>query len=142
MPNNELIPFYERADRLTGQASAAVTGKRLLAISGNRVSGPAIPGSPSVGASDPTDGGNYQVAHAAAQGAAIGASTWDAAIGEKVDIIRRGVVPITAAANIVANARLEAGANGQVQTLTTGVCIGIAMTGCLSGADCEVLLQV
>jgi hypothetical protein len=140
MPANELIPYYEDGHRLTGQASAAITGKRFVGVSGNRTSGPGIPTTAQVGASDPVEGGNYQFAHATAAAKAVGVSTWDAAIGEKVGVIRHGVVPVTAGANIAAGVEVEVGANGQAVTLAAGKAVGYCMTGVLSGADAEILL--
>lgn len=137
-PANECIPYYEPADRFTAQASAPVIGKRLVIISGNRTSGPLIPASPSVGASDPTEGGNYQVAHASADGAVVGVSTWDAASGEKVGVITQGIVPITAGAAIAAGAIVAADAAGKVKTAVTATSkvIGVCMTAA-SGVDVD-----
>ena len=115
MPN-DCIPFMERADRVPGQATAAVTGKRFVSASATRLSGPLIPATAQVGASDPTDGGRIQMAHTPAGGHALGVSSWDAAIGEGFDAICEGIVPVTAAAAIAAGAAVEVGANGQVQT--------------------------
>lgn len=140
---NDCIPFYEDADRITATTTAAVTGKRLLLISGSRTSGPGIPSSPSVGASDPTEGGTYRVAQATALAACVGVAAWDAASGDLVGVIAEGIVPITSVAAIAAGARVEAGAAGKVQTLTTGVPIGVCMTAA-SGADvdAEIRLQL
>lgn len=139
---NDMIPFYETADRFTGQATATVTGKRMLTISGNRVSGPGIPATAQVGASDPVDGGNYRVAHAAAAALSIGVSTWDAASGEKVGVVTRGIVPVTADGAIAAGAAVEVGTTGKVRTLAAGVKVGTCMNGAADGEDAEILLHV
>lgn len=140
-PVNELIPFYETADRLTAQASAAVTGKTFVTVSGNRTSGPSIPATAQVGASDPTEGGNYQVAPPTAAGPVLGVAMWDAAVGEKVGVIRRGVVPVTANAAIAAGALVEVLATGRVITATAGRVVGMCMSACSGpGVDAEILL--
>lgn len=140
---NDCIPYYESADRITARASAGLSGKRLLSVSGSRTSGPAIPASPAAGASDPVEGGTYQVAQSAALGAVVGVSAWDAASGEHVGVIIKGIVPVTAEAAIAAGARVESGANGKVRTLTTGAPVGVCMTAA-SGADvdAEILLNL
>src|SRR4051794_27191456 len=97
---NELIPWEEDADRLPCQATAAVTGKRFVNASASRISGPMIPATAQIGASDPTDGGRIQAAHATAAGHSIGVSSWDAAIGEGFTAVREGVLPVTLGANV------------------------------------------
>jgi hypothetical protein len=147
MPNNECIPFYEEADRLAVQAAAGQTivGKRFVSPSANRLSGPLIPATAQIGASDPTDGGRIQVAHTAAGGFPLGVSSWDAATGEGLDAIRVGVVPVTAAAAIAAGAQVEVGANGQVQTWGGTIAtrpVGVCVDGALSGADAQIALAI
>lgn len=152
MPANECIPWYEVADRLTGQATAAVTGKRFVVPSATRASGPLIPATAQVGASDPTDGGNIKVAHAAAGGAALGVSSWDAAIGEKVTVICEGVVPVTADGAIAAGDPIVVGATGKAKTrAATGavdnlddlpVTVGIAVDAAVDGADAQIKLSL
>lgn len=146
---NDCIPFYEQGDRLPGQAgvAGAVTGKRMLNASAARLSGPAIPATAQIGASDPTDGGDIQVNHAAAGAKAIGVSSWDAAVGDRVTVIRQGVVPVTPAADIAAGAPVEVGAAGKVQTWAgtigtqiVGVCVDAVTLA--SGLDAQIALQV
>jgi hypothetical protein len=151
---NELVPFFEPGVDPTGQATAAVTGCRFLIASADKLSGPGIPQTPQVGASDPTDGGNYMVAHAAANGPSIGVSKWDAAIGEKVGIINRGIVPMVADGNIAVGQQVMVGANGKpkayaapalsgnAENLAVVVVVGICMTGVLNGAIAEILLTI
>lgn len=140
MPLNECIPWYEDGDRVTAEATAAVTGKRFVNASANRLSGPMIPGTPQIGASDPVDGGNIRAAHAAAAGAAIGVSSWDAAIGEKFDVLAEGILPVTAGAAIAAGQRVEVGANGTAVPLAAGVAVGVAVDGAANGADAQIKL--
>jgi predicted RecA/RadA family phage recombinase len=143
MPANECIPVFESADRLTAQASAAVTGKKFVTVSGNKTSALIPSGSAQVGASDPTEGGNYQVGPPAAGGAVLGVATWDAAIGEKVGVICEGVVPVTAGAGgVTAGQRLQVDATGGVVTASAGMIVGIAMTTAIAAADVEVKLLI
>lgn len=147
MPLNECIPYEEEANRLPVQAQVgqAIVGKRFISASANRLSGPLIPATAQVGASDPTDGGRIQVAHTPAGGTPLGVSSWDAAAGEGLDALRVGVVPITAVANIAAGAAVEVGAAGQVQTWGGTIAtakVGTAVDGALSGADAQIALLI
>lgn len=127
---NDCIPVFESADRLTGQASAAINGKRFIKISGNRTSSLVPSGSVQIGASDPTEGSNYQFAQCVLNDASIGVSTWDAAIGEKVGAICEGIVPIAAGSTITFGQLVGADANGMAIPATAAVRIlGMAMTG-------------
>ncbi|MBU8834621.1 DUF2190 domain-containing protein, partial [Mycolicibacterium goodii] len=67
---NENVGVYEPGRDITARATAAVTGKRFLKISGNR------------------NGGNIAVAHADAGGRVCGVSKYDAASGEIVGVAR------------------------------------------------------
>jgi predicted RecA/RadA family phage recombinase len=142
---NDCIPVFESADRITAQASVAVTGKKFVAISGNKTSAlvPSNTATAQIGASDPTEGGNYQVGPPSAGGAVLGVATWDAAIGEKVGVIMEGVVPVTAGAGgVTAGQRLQVDATGGVITAAAGFVVGIALTTAAALADCEVKLFI
>lgn len=121
---NDNVGVYEPGRDISGRASAAVTGKRFLKISGNRASG------------------NLAVAHADAAGRVCGVSKYDAASGDIVGIARGNsrVTFVTAAANIAAFAEVEVGANGQAITKASGVAVGYAVTAATSGGDAEVSL--
>ncbi|MFC9555570.1 capsid cement protein [Rhodococcus sp. NPDC056960] len=121
---NENIGVYEPGRDLTGRASAAVTGKRFLKISGNRSSG------------------NIAVAHADAAGRVCGVSKYDAASGDIVGVARGNsrVTFVTASANIAAFAEVEVAANGQAVTKSSGVAVGYAVTAATSGGDAEISL--
>ena len=122
---NENYGIYEPGRDITGKATAAVTGKRFLAISGNRS----------------TDG-NISVAHATAAGRVCGVSKYDAAINTLVGVMRGNsrVVSVTAAANIAAFAEVEVGTAGQAITKSSGVAVGYALTAATSGNDAEISL--
>ncbi|TAK32342.1 MAG: DUF2190 domain-containing protein [Myxococcaceae bacterium] len=122
---NECIPFKQPGTEVTGQASAAVTGKRFLAITGNMQ----------------TDG-SITVAHATAAGRICGVAKYDAASGAKVGVIRgsKAVVPVTAGGTIAAGAEVEVGTNGQAVTKSAGVAVGYVETGATNGNDARVVL--
>jgi len=137
---NDCIPFFEPGQHPTGKATAAITGKRFLQVSGNRTGGPLLG----------TNTENlYQVAQAGAAGTAganrevIGVAAYDVPNGGTVKIIRGGIVPVTAAASLSAGARVSTDATGQViaYTATAGnVQVGILMADVTSGNDAEVAL--
>jgi hypothetical protein len=83
---NECIPRYEPGQRITGKATAGITGCRLCSISGNL-----------------TSEGNISVALAGAGAAPVGAASHDAAVDDLVTLIGSGAVDL-----------LEASANGKV----------------------------
>lgn len=131
---NDCIPFYEPGGAITCQTTAAVTGKRFVAISGNRTSGP--------GLATTAEGGNYRVATCAAAAKAFGVAKYDAASGAKVGVwCQPGiVVPVTAAANITAGQEVEVGATGQATPLAAGKAVGMALTAATTGNDAEIRL--
>lgn len=137
MPVNECIPYFDPAHEYTAHASAAVTGKRLVKISGNRQSGPGLAAT--------AEGSNYVVAQSAsATDVSIGVASYDAASGTKLSVLTRGIVPITAGATITAGQRVECDAQGRVVPLATAnaVVIGTALSGAASGADAEIQLNL
>lgn len=121
--DNPCIPFMEPGQTLTAQASAAVTGKRLVNISGNR-----------------TTDGNYLVAHATAAGRCIGVASYDAAVGEKVGVLAEGILPVVTGGIIAAGAEVEVGTAGVAVTRATGIPVGVCLDGAASGADARVRL--
>ncbi|MEU4367543.1 DUF2190 family protein [Micromonospora chersina] len=123
---NECIPFYEPGRRITCHATAAVTGCRFVGISGNRQAD-----------------GSISVAHATAAGKAFGVSAYDAALGEKVGVLRGSgfIVPVLAAANLTAGQRVEVGANGQAVVLAAGISAGTVVTGATSGNLAQIALD-
>lgn len=121
---NENIDVYNPGTDLTGRATAAVTGKRFLAITGNR------------------SNGNIAVAHATAAGRVCGVSKYDAPSGAVVGVARGKdrVTYVTAAGAIAAFAEVEVGAAGQAVTKTSGVAVGYAVTAATSGSDAQISL--
>lgn len=126
---NECISFYEPGKNLTAVATAAVTGKRFVAISGNRSTASAT-------------AGNLSVAHATAAGRIAGVSQADAAVGALVGVLRGNsrVVPVTAGAAITAFQEVEVGAAGVAVPKAAGVAVGYAVTGAANGTDAQISL--
>lgn len=124
--------YYKPGQDITCHANVALTGKRCVAIVGNRQSGP--------GLSATAEGGNYIVGLPTGAGRIFGVAASDAAIGTKVNVIRDGVVPITAGGAIAAFAEVEVLGDGRVVTRTTGIPIGVCLTAASSGNDAEVEL--
>lgn len=104
----DVTPTHFPGDTVTCHAEAAVTGGRFVAITGPRVDG------------------NYQVSHATAAGAKFGVAARDKGAGDKVMVIKRGIVGVTAAAAITAGQEVEVGANGQAAVFAAGIKAGVA----------------
>ncbi len=119
---NACQPLYTEGRNITGRASAAVTGKRFVAISGNGTEG--VP----------------SVAHATAASQIFGVAGYDAASGGTLPVIRKGVVPVKTAGAISAGDEVEVGANGQAVTKSAGVAVGVALFDAASGADAFIAL--
>lgn len=123
---NPCTPLFQEGRNITGRATAAVVGKRVLAISTNGTEG--VP----------------NVAYATAAGKWFGVSGYDAAPTDPqaglLPVIRKGVVPITTSAAVTAGAEVEVGANGTVVPRSAGIAIGQALFDAASGADALVAL--
>jgi hypothetical protein len=144
---NECIPYKEPGASVTARCSAAVKGKRLVKVSGNRTGGggQGAAGSVTVGVGLSTDLENlYKVAQCVAKDQCIGVSGWDSVINGEVKVFLKGkgiVLPITAGAAIAAGAEVESDAEGRVITLAAGKAIGYCMTAVAAeGEDAEILL--
>jgi hypothetical protein len=125
---NECIPFSEPGDRVSHQASGAVTGKRFGVI----------PTTPITGG---ITGFNLPlIAQATSAGVAIeGVIVKDAASGAEVDVISSQsslIIPVTAGANITVGDPLKTDAQGRaIPQAGTGVIVAWAKDSALSGAD-------
>lgn len=121
---NDNISVYEPGQDISGRASAAITGKRFLKISGNR------------------NNGNVAVAHADAAGRTCGVSGRDTASGKLVNVLRGKdrVTFVTAGANLTAFQEVEVGAGGVAVVKASGVAVGYAVTAATSGGDAEISL--
>lgn len=115
-------PFsYSPGEAITAEATAPVTTRRVVKISGNR-----------------TIGGNLAVAPGSVGGIALGVAANDAAAGQLVRVARGGVVRVIAEAVIAAGAAVQVGAAAGVVTATTGTVVGHAVTGAAAGAVAEI----
>lgn len=121
---NENVGVYEPGRDITGRATAAVTGKRFLKISGNR------------------SNGNIAVAHADAAGQTCGVSKYDAASEDIVGVARGNsrVTHVTADGAIAAWAEVEVGTAGKAKSIASGKAVGYALTAAADGADAEISL--
>jgi hypothetical protein len=121
------VGLYAPGENITGEATSAITAKTFLQITGDRST---------------TSGGNIAVAPATAAGRICGVARNDAASGALVAIARGAsrVVKVTANGTIAAFAEVQVGASGQAVTKSSGVAVGYALTGAVSGADAEISL--
>lgn len=110
-PVNECAPYYEPGSRITAEAEVPVTGKRFVAISGNKQT--------TDPAAQSTDGGNIIVSPCGAGLRGLGVAVMDAAAGAKVPIITSPgtVVPVTAGGSITAGDELQVTTGGKVVTI-------------------------
>lgn len=127
MPDNVSTQFKETGN-ISFRASAAVTGKRFLKVSGNRTGGPGLS----------TDLENLVVcAQAGAGQVVVGVSKYDVAIDESGGMHGQPgmIVPVNCGADITAGAKVMSDANGRAIPWVTAASeanepAGIAMTGC------------
>lgn len=119
----ESIPKYRPGAEITCHASAALTGGRMVAISGA-----------------PT-GGNPTVGVPAAGARVFGVAAQDSASGAKVGVhVAPGqVVPIEAGATLAPNDIVESNASGQAIVRAAGVACGVVVEGATSGNQALVL---
>jgi hypothetical protein len=119
------VGIYAPGDNITGEATATITAKTFLAISGNR-----------------TSGGNIAVAPATAAGRIAGVARNDAASGELVTLARGNsrCVKVTAGGSIAAFAEVEVGSNAKAVTKSSGVAVGYALTAATNNTDAEISL--
>lgn len=129
MATNPAVPFWDEGNTFTGHASAAVTGKRFVTISGARVDG------------------NPAVAHAASAAAVkpVGVAAFDAASGAKVTVYSSPgiVMPVTASGAITAGAPVYSTADGSATStapVAGALIAGYALDDAASGADAVIKL--
>ncbi|OPX11997.1 capsid cement protein [Mycobacterium sp. AT1] len=112
---------YAPGEAITASATAPVTVRRIVRVSGNRDAN-----------------GNIAVAPAGTGVVALGVAANDAATGQLVRVARGGVVRVMAEASITAGAAVQVGAAAGVVTASTGTVIGHAVTGVAAGAVAEI----
>lgn len=119
----DYLPLYKPGESITGTASAAITGGKLVYVSGDGTIANA----------------------AAAANIPVGVAAFDVATaGDKVTYFARGTVHrLVAAGAITAGAVVEAGASGNVAAHTVGTndarVFGIALTTAADGAAVEIM---
>jgi|SRR5688572_5016258 len=122
---DESIEYYTPGKSVTGHATAAVTGKRFVRITGNRV------------------GGNIAVAHAAAGADVVGVTMQTKPLGAKVGlhVTPGAVVPVTASGAIPAGASVVSTADGRAIVAGAGVpACGKCWDGAADGEDAMIQL--
>lgn len=114
----EYLPIYQPGQAVTLKASAAVTGGRIVEVSGNGT-----------------------VAHAAAGSVkTVGVAAFDSPADGNVTIFTGGVQSVTTGGAVTAGALVDAGATGFVVAGTTAP-LGVALTTATSGAQVRVLFN-
>jgi hypothetical protein len=101
------IHLFKPGASVTFTASAAITGKRLVEVSGDRAVAPAAADSAKV----------------------VGAAAQDTKTGDEVLVLRGGVQSLISSAAILAGARVKSAALGKVITVGAGERgVGLALT--------------
>lgn len=119
---NDCIPLYRPGADLTAVASADVTGKRFVDITGpvNAKNGTLMTAAP-----------------ATAAGKALGVAARDAVSGARFPIILGPghVVPVTAGGAVTAGDEVEAGTDGKAVKLASGESLGRALSTAVADGD-------
>jgi predicted RecA/RadA family phage recombinase len=124
MTVNGCIPLYLYGQDVTAIATATVTGKRFVGIT---TSG-SVP--------------NPRVGPALAGSRAFGVASKDAPAGRPVAVIRVGIVPVTAGADLAAGQAVQVDEDAAAAPATTGVIVGRAVFDAAEGADCFIDLTL
>lgn len=107
----DYTPVFNGLPPYTSTASATITGRQVLEVSGASTVGPAGAGSVKV----------------------VGVALFDAAANALVTVSRGGVQELTASGTVTQGEQVEAGAAGTVRTLASGRAIGVALTTATTG---------
>ena len=126
---NESIPLFRPGQDVSAVASANVTGKRFVLLTGGLLPLTSAKSLPTA-------------AHATAAGPIAGVSSYDAPSGSRFAIQRgRGLVAVvTAGGNFAALSEVEVGTNGQAVAKSAGVAVGRAWSAGSTGTDCFIEL--
>src|SRR5262245_35682482 len=131
----DCVPYYEDSDRITVTAGAAVSGRTFAGATSWAAPGPGFPGA--------SPDNNIVCGVAPAASRPLGVWGWDAALGQKVTLLRVGIVPVIAGAAIAFGAEVEVGASGRAITLASGKPVGICLgTASANGDVVPVALNV
>jgi predicted RecA/RadA family phage recombinase len=139
VPANECIPFYDDGDEVTVHAVNALTGKRFVRVTGRQTGYRAGTG---VNANLDTSGigGNYLGDVPAGAEACLGVAQYDVAAGDKVTVMRRKILPVTAGATVTVGSLVQVDSAGRVINLASGVAVGLCLVGATIGNDAEILV--
>lgn len=124
MATNPAVPFWDEGNTITAQASAAVTGKRFVEVTGPRVAD------------------QVQVGPATAAGRSFGVAGFDAAVGQLVTVYSSPglVMPVTASGAIAAGDDVEVAAGGMAAAAAAGEVVGMALDDAADGTDAVIKL--
>lgn len=123
---NECIPLFTPGATVTARATAAVTGKRFVGVTG---------------ATDVTNGTLIGVAHATAATKCFGVAGYDAASGARLSVETDGIVPVSCAAAITAGTEVEVGTAGKAAAKASGIAVGVAVST-TNAADTDLFVQL
>lgn len=117
---NEAIPLYDRAEYLPCKASAPVTGRRFVGVSGDLV-----------------DGVTPQVAHAAAGSKPLGVAQFDSRVEDDHHVTVAHapglIIPVESSGAIDAGDEVEVGAAGVAVVFAAGIKAGLAVSTAAAG---------
>lgn len=126
---NVLIPVFESDRKLTGRCTAAVRGRRFVAVAGD------IPGG--IFGTE-----NIRIRECGAGEKAVGISNHDGVLNEEIGMTNHSVVaPMPAGAAIVAGDEVESDAQGRPIPLATGRANGIAVSS-QTTVDADVAIKL
>jgi Uncharacterized conserved protein (DUF2190) len=150
---NDCIPTKTPATEVTGQATAAITGKRFVVISATRVGGGLVGGTSAVQTAGPgftantlsTDiSSDYQIAMAGTSGVAVlgvsGADIASGAVGTVWKVGQGHILPVTAGGALTHGTEVQTDATGKAIVLASGKALGYVLDDAQSGADAEIVL--
>lgn len=123
---NQLFEFFSDSSAITAKASGAIVGKTFVKlVAGSKDQEPLV-------------------ATAGAGDRPYGVAAWDAASGEHLTIVRKGVVTVTAGAALTVPTAVAVGANGKAVVVgaAPAVAYGDLHGDCASGADAAVALSL
>lgn len=121
---NQAKDLFNPAGDITATATAGITGKTFVKITG------------------PRQTGLLQVATADTGTTALGVAKYDATTGDLVGIARgHRIITVTAGEALTAGTAVQVGADGRAVPVSDGIPVGTAVDSAAAGTDCFVALQ-